>query len=187
MSSDENARSQNAPAAETIDGAKFPVWGNILLGTHKTWKDLKWAITETGHDINNWAEELLDDASFTLSDQEKCIDLFKFSPADIEFSTNPSTEDFFGRAKQLGFEICPAEAGPQLMLKCPDLQHGDWVAIAMQPLTDPRGDNAIFYIQAAEDDDGILCLGTDYENEEGWPLDWVFVFCKAHNSDDQNQ
>ena len=55
------------------------------------------------------------------------------------------------KAKELGLELCPAEAGPALRLQLKDQPMGDWFTVAMEPLSDAYRYPELWYVNRDED------------------------------------
>jgi len=66
------------------------------------------------------------------------------SVADLGFDECPCLHAIYSRAREWGYRLCPAAAGPGLRLQLLDQPEGDWLYIAMAPLPDREGVPAIF-------------------------------------------
>ncbi len=124
-----------------------PVWKTIKLGTGlKTAKDFRKALKKSGNLIGDWVDDILGKPVFTASDTEKEVDLVNVSVAELGFKDGAIRKDIYGRALELGLELCPAEVGPQLRLQYADQPKGEWLRIAMKPITDSDGDLFVFAV-----------------------------------------
>ena len=79
------------------------------------------------------------------------------------------------RAKELGLELCPAEVGPQLRLQYKDQPNGEWILIAMEPITDSDGDLLVFRVKCLVSE--LWLNSYDGNPDAFWNPDsqWVFV------------
>jgi hypothetical protein len=124
----------------------FAVWKTIKLGTHKTVADLKTAITSSGCRIADWADDLMKQAAFTLAAEETEVDLVVKSVADLGFVRATPYRTICVKAQELGLALCPSEVGPQLRLQYLDQPKGEWLRVAMDPITGSGGDRGVFSV-----------------------------------------
>lgn len=132
-------------------------WRTVTLGLHKTPAVYRAALQKAGFRIRDDADDILNKLS--IAEHPYDITLVMRSVADLGFTSTTSYDAICARAKDLGFELCPAEVGPALRLAYADQAKGDWFRIAMEPLTDR--DRALSYFVLVHDGDGRR-LRTDY-------------------------
>ena len=137
---------QQEKAATPNDArSQFPVWRSIKIGTGlKTADDIRQALTSAGFRIGTWADDILGKPAFTAAAAESTLDLVVASVAELGFRNGATTADIYARAKSFGLELCPAEVGPQLRLQYADQPYGEWLRIAMEPISDSDGNPFIF-------------------------------------------
>jgi len=132
---------------------------NVALGTGiKDGLSFERAILGQGKGINIWAQQLLESADFKVVDEPQSTDLVEVSVLSLGFTNFVEYDVICARAQELGLGLCPAEVGPQLRLQYNDQPQGEDLAIAMEPISDHRGDPCVFSVYA---EDGLYCLGTD--------------------------
>lgn len=152
----------------------FKVWKTIKLGTHKDVNALKKAITKAGCKIGDWANDMLGKEAFTIAPTEQEIDLVVVTVGELGFKNGAKYSDICQRAQELGLELCPNEVGPQLRLQYKDQPKGEWLRIAMEPITDSGGDRFIFRVAHGVND---LWLYWNYGNPgHVWDAGLRFVF-----------
>ncbi|MDO8664011.1 MAG: hypothetical protein Q7K44_00445, partial [Candidatus Liptonbacteria bacterium] len=118
----------------------FPLWKTIKLDTGlKTADDFRKALKQSGCKIGNWGNDILGNPAFTVSDTETEVDLVNVSVAELGFKNGAPRKDIYERAVSLGLELCPNEVGPQLRLQYTDQPKGEWLRIAMEPITGSDG------------------------------------------------
>jgi hypothetical protein len=136
----------------------FRVWKTIQLGTrHKTADDFRAALQAAGCYIADGAHDVLDSAVFHAADQETEIDLVVTSVAGLGFKWPATHEEIC--ARELSFELCPAEVGPQLRLQYLAQPFTHWLPIAMEPVMNSSGR---FVILSVDRSFGGHYLGTRY-------------------------
>ena len=132
---------------------RFKVWRTIKLGTGlKTADDFRNALKREGMKVDDRADDLLGQKAFTASESEKVADLVVVSLAELGFKNRAKREDIYKRAQELGLDLCPAEVGPQLRLQYKDQPKGEWLLIAMEPITDSAGGLDVFGVARGGND-----------------------------------
>jgi hypothetical protein len=126
----------------------FPVWKTIRLGTYKKAAELRQAMLGGGFKIGSYADDLLTRRPFaaSIAKSETEIDLVLLTVADLGFPNSATRAQIYEKARALGLELCPAEAGPQLRLQYLDQPNGEWIYVAMEPITDSHGDLKVFHV-----------------------------------------
>lgn len=164
----------------TGDGSQFSTWRTVKIGSHVSVEDLKSDITKGGHNISDYSKDILGKPAFTLADQESELELVKVTARELGFSNGATRKDIYNRAIEQGLMICPSEVGPQLKLQYKDQPKGEWLLIAMEPITVSDGDLRVFRVE--RDDDGESWLSTDYDDPGiVWDADSVWVFARRKN------
>jgi len=159
----------------------FKIWKTIKLSTGlKTAKDFRKVLKKNGNRIGGWGDDILGQSAFTVSDTEKDVDLVKVSVAELGFKDGATRKDIYDRALELGLQLCPAEVGPQLRLQYADQPKGEWLRIAMEPITGSGGDPHVFYV--AHDSDGRWLHGSYGPPNLFWNGDYRFVFLRSKSS-----
>ena len=98
------------------------------------------------------------------------------SVAELGFKDGATREQIYARAKELGLDLCPAEVGPQLRLQYKDQPNGEWLVIAMEPITGSVGNLNLFRVRR---DDSDLWLDGDYDYPDYvWDAGDRFVFSR---------
>lgn len=142
----------------------------------KTKEQLIKEMRKKGITIFDFAEDMLKNPDFTTLKQQKILHTVKLKVADLGLSQDEylTTDQIYQGAKDLGLDICPAEAGPHRRLKDLSQPLSDYYRIAMKPITGRRGYPSVFDL--ARNDRGLwlrdFWAGPDY----GWALEDRFVF-----------
>ena len=155
----------------------FPIWKTIKLGTGlKTADDFRKALQQSGCKIGTWGSGILGEPAFTASDTETEVDLANVSVAELGFKEGARRKDIYERAISLGLELCPNEVGPQLRLQYKDQPSGEWLRIAMEPISDSDGYLGIFEVERGDDD--LWLYGNDGDSDAFWHDRSRFVFVR---------
>lgn len=117
----------------------------IKIGGKVTKEDLK------DFKVSYWAYDILEKVSF--SKESKDIELEIISVAELGLPDGGTISQIYAKAKERGLELCPAEVGPQLRLQYKDQPKGEWLLVAMEPITDSDGGLHIFSVE--HDGDGL--------------------------------
>lgn len=155
----------------------FQTWRTLKLGTGlKTADDFRTALNNIDSVISDWADDILGKPAFTASDIENEVELVVRSVEELGFKGDATGEQIYKRAKEIGLDVCPAEVGPQLRLQYKDQPKGEWLLIAMEPITDSDENLNVFNVEC--DENGKLWFGGD----RGYPgrfwsrnRRWVFL------------
>jgi len=119
------------------------VWKTIQLGTHSSIADMRRAL-DAGFRIGEWASRILEKVA--LATKQESVDLVIPSVAELGFSECATIEQIYEAALKRGYQLCPAEVGPQFRLQYADQPMGERLIIAMEPITDSGGYRRVFYV-----------------------------------------
>lgn len=125
----------------------WKTWKTIQLGTGlQTADDFRKEVVKAGMKIGDWANDILGKPAFTAttSETETEVELVVASVAELGFKDGATRKDIYVRAQELGLDLCPPEVGPQLRLQYTDQPKGEWLVIAMEPITDSDGRLSLF-------------------------------------------
>lgn len=153
----------------------FNVWKTIKLGTLKNADEFRKALKKDGFKIGDWGNDILGKPAFTVpSAEEEEVQLANVSVADLGFKNGANYGDICAKAKELGLELCPNEVGPQLRLQYKDQPKGEYLCIAMEPITDPGGRLHIFNVGHGDGDLWLDCFSGN--SVSFWGASFRFVF-----------
>ncbi|MDZ7798600.1 MAG: hypothetical protein U5L76_03185 [Patescibacteria group bacterium] len=127
------------------EAPRFSVFKTIKLGNKDT-ESLQRAIKNAGMKISDWSRDIMSKPTFTLANSETTVELFTATVAELGFSGHTCFNNICTRIRELGYELCPAEVGPQLRLQYPDQPSNECLYIAMESITDSDGDLELFYV-----------------------------------------
>lgn len=133
--------------------------------------------------IQDYARDMLKSKDFYTSATPQNIDLIRLTVEDLGFSDYATTEQLYRRARQLGLDPAPAEAGPYLRLKLTNQPEGEWLYIGMQPIAGRVGRPDVFAVGRSGDN-----LWLDHHWAEPtfrWLPVGVIVFRPRTPSDDK--
>ncbi len=116
----------------------FAVWDTVTLGFLKSPSVYRAALKESRYCIGDYADQILN--KMKVSETETQVDLVVKTVAELGFKGGANRDAIYARAKELGLELCPAEVGPALRLAYQDQPNGEWLRIAMEPISDSGGD-----------------------------------------------
>ena len=140
--------------------ASFPTWKTIRLGTHQNLEALKSILTDAGFRITGWANDIMGKNVFTIASEETSIDLVTATVAELGFTGSTGYDAICTRIRELGYDLCPNEVGPQLRLQYKDQPKGEWLLVAMEPIADSSGNRShLFCVEHT--DSGELWLDAD--------------------------
>lgn len=126
-----------------------------------------------GVEVSSWAKDLLEKTTYQKNKEE--LNLVILTPADLGFTTYPTTTELFARAKEKGYDLCPAEVGPRLV---GTLEEAGYLYIAHEPITDSDGFPHVFYVE--RDDSGTQWLYAGWTSPgRQWVLGHRIVFTSS--------
>jgi len=101
--------------------------------------------------VSDYAESMLKNADFTVSQEKENLTLIHLKVQDLGFSSGATTKEIFEKAEELGLELCPAETGPQLRKQYLNQPLNEWLRIAMKPIPGSDGDPSVFDLECYDD------------------------------------
>ena len=170
--------------ADVLQGILSPLsakvlktWKTIQLGTGlQTADDFRKAVKSAGMKIGDWANDILGKPAFTATTSETEVELVVASVAELGFKDGATRKDIYVRAQELGLDLCPPEVGPQLRLQYTDQPKGEWLVIAMEPITDSEGLISLFLV--AHDSGGLWLSASNGSPGNVWSGRYRFVFLR---------
>lgn len=146
----------------------------------KTADWLEEELRQAGVNISSFAQDMLHSPNFTTLKELQRLETVWVKVQDLGLSGTPTTGQIYDRAKELGLELCPAEAGPHLRLAYKYQPLGEGFVIAMKQIADRDGDPHVFYLE--RDDDGLWLDGDWASSDNEWGLGGGFVFALRKNT-----
>jgi hypothetical protein len=126
--------------------ASIAIWRTVTLGTYKTIDALRDALDAKRILVGDTADEILGRPAFNLSRMRRDAPLVVLSVSEFGFEEEgASLGEIYTRARQLGFELCPAEVAPQLRLQYLNQPLGEFLHIAMAPIARYGGELTDFH------------------------------------------
>jgi hypothetical protein len=120
---------------EALDAPTIQTWKTIKLGVHKTAGEYLQALKRVRYHISDWVNDILGEAEFTCATKETDVDLVVLSVAELGFKDGAKHSEICVRALKMGLLLCPVEVGPALRLTYKDQPRGEWLIIAMNPIS----------------------------------------------------
>jgi hypothetical protein len=147
-----------ADATKTV--ADFPVWKRITLGTHKGVNGVRDALDAHNIRVGESADEILGRPAFRFSRIMTPLDLVVLNAVDLGFAKgSQSLADIYRRAREIGLELCPPEAAPQLRLEYLNQPIGEFLHVAMPPVATYVGD--LVDLTIGNGGAGLILIGGD--------------------------
>lgn len=126
--------------------------------------------------VSKSAQYMMKSAEFVAQKQVEPIDLMHLKVSDLQIGKdNPTVDEIYAKAKELGLELCPAEVGPRYRLNYLDQPTDEYLHIGMKQITGADGGPYVFGLN--RDSEG-LCLDRHWlAAEDMVSPDTDFVFC----------
>lgn len=143
-----------------------------LVKGGKTARELLVAMRNAGIVVADMAAETMIEQRFQPEKGLEQMDLVRVTPRDLGLTKPSTTQEIYDRAKELGLELCPPEAGPRLRLAYSLQPKEEWLRMAMEEITDKEGGiPVVFTIEH------VNMLGFNWASPtHRWTLDTTFVF-----------
>ena len=168
LAQDEPIPSAQSSGVNVNTPAHFQIWRRITLDAYKGVDAYRDALDSAKIKIGDSADEILGRPAFPYARTKTDVELAVLSAADLGVgSDQASLAEVYQRARQAGFELCPAEVGPQLRLDYRNQPLGEALDIAMEPVATYRGDPTILTL--VNWGTGLMLVGRD-----GRPESMVF-------------
>jgi hypothetical protein len=149
---------EGRPLVDVRAAPDLPIWKRVTLGTLYSVSAVREALENAHVHIGDSANEALGRPAFALSQTRTESDLVVVEVADLGFGeAGASLADVYARAKQFGLELCPAEVAPYLRLQYLQQPVGEFLQIAMNPVSTYEG--AEVDLAVADGGEGLLLVG----------------------------
>lgn len=144
----------------------------ILGSGAKTFQEFEDAMTSKGYEFSDGSENAMKQSDFTVSNERKKIDLVVVSVESLGFPNGAEYSQIKNRAQELGFQLAPAELGPQLRLQYDDQPNDESLYIGMKEIG-----KSIFNVVRFLDGEAWLDA-TSADKMFKWERDTRFVFVR---------
>lgn len=124
-------------------------------------------------EVTSYAKDLLKKIVYQKEKEE--VDLVVLTPSDLGFTSYPSTTELFARAKESGYDLCPAEVGPRLREIYADQPNGEGLYIGMERITASDGHPDVFAVERYSDGEQWLYAHWAFPDDQ-WGLGCRIVF-----------
>lgn len=121
--------------------------------------------------ISSEASAMMHHETFITSPNPESLGLVRLKVSDLGFTKNPTTNQIYARADELGLDLCPPETGPAYQVKHLDLP--DFVRIGMEQIPSRDGRPSVFLLTT---NFGPLFDTAEAYPEETWGTAWEVVF-----------
>lgn len=156
--------------------ASREVWKKLMIGPPRadSVENYREHLNKAGFRVGAWAYDIREKTPIATEPQE--LDLVVVTPRELGFTDLTCYDEICRRAKERGYDLCPAEVALALRLSYVDQPLGERLIVAMEPLTDGEGYLRVFDVAH----DGLgLWLDTDYgEPGHEWSPERRFVFVR---------
>jgi hypothetical protein len=151
-----------------------PIWKTIQLGTHANNKALRQSLLDTGYRISDWAGDILKKTAVSTEPTEANVVIV--TAAELGFPDGATRQQIYDKAISMGFELCPAEVGPQLRLQYPadEQPMNEWLFVAMEPIKGSGGHLEVFSV--GRGDDGAWLYGDYDDPDDVWDAGFRWLF-----------
>ncbi|MDP3244187.1 MAG: hypothetical protein Q8M83_00840 [bacterium] len=112
----------------------------------KTEVELERELEEQKINVSDYARGMMRSKDFTTAKNPEMTHLVRLKVRDLNLQ-NPTTENIYKKAEELGLELCPPEVGPRFRLQYFDQPLNEYVFIGMKQITDPDGRPIVFWLR----------------------------------------
>lgn len=129
----------------------FPVWRTVKLGARTTSAAFLTALTEQGCRVSDYARDILGKPAFTVNETETEVELCVATTAELTGKEQGgTTAEVFTGIRRIGGKLCPHAVGPELRMQYKDQPMGEWLLVAMEPISDSDGTPYVWYLVRRE-------------------------------------
>ena len=155
-----------------VEVTEFPEFMTIKIGTHDSVDELRQSLKDKGNRISSYGNDIL--GKIALAETETEVTLHSATVKELTGKDVASNREINEAIRSKGYDLCPAEVGPQLRLQYSDQPSGEYLRVAMEPIADSDGDLFIFDVNHAYDDRWLDSDGG--HPDDRWNGDNRFVF-----------
>lgn len=167
---------RSAKRAELLAWQDRPVWKTVTVGTHQSKKDLQKATENEGHKFSDWAKDLFNQKKFPLSTEQKTVELFTCTVAELGFPNGGNVQDIYAKLDSFGFGVCPHETAVQLRRVYKDQPMNEWRIVITEPVADSFGCLTVLSVGRLSFGSWVRWLYAYPDNH--WFADDRLVFCR---------
>jgi hypothetical protein len=132
-------------------------------------------LEQNGIDISWGAQEMMESADFITLKSREVINLVYLNISDLGLVEDPTTDQIYERAQELGLELCPPEVGPELRFKYTNQPLGEWKYIAMKQISGSHVQPGMFALEC-NGDGRLRLLSVWTPPDSPWYSDHGLVF-----------
>ena len=131
----------------------------------KSKSQLEQELKQANINISEYAKDMLNNKDFTTFPNPKMLSTIRLKVADL-LPGNPTIDQIYAKAKELGLELVPAEVGVRYRLKYKDQPLDEYLYMGMKQIADRRGDPDVFGL--GRDEDGLWLFNIWAGPDSGW-------------------
>lgn len=110
------------------------VWKTVRIGRAQSALEIR-QILQKGIETNAWFEEIFKQGAFSISEEERNVDLVLMSVSELGFSKPAENKDVFQRAiTDHGLRLCHPETALRLRALYTNQPYDEEIRIAMEPI-----------------------------------------------------
>jgi hypothetical protein len=168
----------SSPSAPPITALQTSVWRTVTVGNYTNANEIRDAFKSAPchMEIGDDANEVMGRPTFPFVRTQAALDLVAVPVTALGFADQPSLKDVYARAVERGFELCPAEAGPALRLSYLNQPVGEFLRLAMQPISRYGGEPVVFSV--GNGGAGLLLVGMNGRPNLSLPLIALLLFVR---------
>lgn len=140
----------------------------------KTAEQLEREMEDQGIHIYGYAKDMLHSKDFTTFPNPENLDTVRLKVQDLDLTGCSTIDQVYAKAKELGLELCPAEAGPHLRLSYKNQPSNELFCIAMEQIPERYGNPSVFRL--GRRGDGLWLSGVWVDPGHEWHPESEFVF-----------
>jgi hypothetical protein len=166
---------QDAGLLKVVNAADAPHWKTVSLGTFASTHGLMSALDDARVAVGDLADEAMHRPAFTVTKTKSDLAVVVLSAGQLGIGdADPSWHDILARARRLGFDLCPPEVAAQLRLQYLDQPAGEYLDVAMEPITTYGGHPVVFTL--GNGGAGLILIGYIVTEGAIFPQERKFVF-----------